>query len=382
MSLPRPAETASFFPQQVMPEVQLAATQRAPANIPPGAPLIPARSFPPQRQMDSAPEDGPVSVAARSRAEVIRIFQQRPCPNTKQYAQFQPAVQQFQESKLHSPGHANDMYGWVMAAEHGDGTDDALDAEYMDLQLDEFRRVFQCISGWILMMWRSEEDFKEGIFGARRAPRPLAWWDLRQAWDVRLDVREASWEDESGASKVTVMTSNGNMHFCVEFHEDLPLWYNAIRGLIKDNYLRSMQVRDTPLHQRKRWPAAVGLAEALAIGSPICERALCIAFHLYDLDCDLFLRAGELMLLIQELAAGSLASEGRAEGQDRTTALNSVHSRLPEEHLFESAMLLRRRLDTVGDGRVRKEDFVRAGPAALLEALGVGGPPSESEAFW
>lgn len=371
---PPPATTGADLQQQVMTQV--------PANIPPGAPLIPARNFPPQRHMDSAPEDGPISVAARARAEVIRIQQLRPCPNTKQYAQYQPAVQQLQERQLGSPGHANDICGWVMAAEHGDGTDnDNLDAEYMDLQLDSFRRVYQCISGWILMMWRSEEDYKEGIFGARRAPRPLGWWDLRQAWDVRLDVREASWEDESGASKVTVMTSKGNMFFCVEFQEDLPVWYFGIRGLIKDNYLHATQVRDTPLQQRKRWPAAVGLAEALATGSPICERALCIAFHLYDLDCDLFLQAGELMLLIQEIAAGMLACEGRAEGQDRTTALNSVHSRLSEDDLFEKAILLRRRLDSVGDGRVRKEDFARTGPSAILEALGLGGPP-ELEVGW
>jgi len=374
MSAPYPAATGMGLPQQVM-----TPRQKVPVYIPPGAPLIPARNFPPQRQMDSAPEDGPVSVAAHSRAEVIRIFQQRPCPNTKQYAQFQPAgLRQLQERQLGSPGHANDICGWVLAAEHGDGTDDS---EYMDLQLDEFRRVYQCISGWILMMWRSEDDFKEGIFGARRAPRPLAWWDLRQAWDVRLDIKEAAWEDESGVSKVTVMTSNGNIHFCVELQEDLPIWYFAIRGLIKDNYLHAIQVRDTPLQQRKRWPAAVGLAEALTMGGPICERAMCIAFHLYDLDCDLFLRAGELMLLIQELAAGGLACEGRAEGQDRTTAMNSVHSRLQEDDLFDRAMLLRRRLDTVGDGRVRKEDFARTGPAALLEALGLGGF-QEPEVGW
>jgi len=157
MSAPYPAATGMGLPQQVM-----TPRQKVPVYIPPGAPLIPARNFPPQRQMDSAPEDGPVSVAAHSRAEVIRIFQQRPCPNTKQYAQFQPAgLRQLQERQLGSPGHANDICGWVLAAEHGDGTDDS---EYMDLQLDEFRRVYQCISGWILMMWRSEDDFKEGIF--------------------------------------------------------------------------------------------------------------------------------------------------------------------------------------------------------------------------
>jgi len=374
MMPPQHEAQGASFSQQVMTQV--------PASIPPGAPMIPARNFPPQRQMDSAPEDGPVSVAVRARAEVIRINQKWPCPQTNQYTQRQPALTQFQERQLGSPGHANDVCGWVVAAEHGDGTDDALDAEYMDLHLDEFRRVYQCISGWILMVWRSEEDFKEGIFGARRAPRPLGFWDLRQAWDVRFDVREASWEDESGASKVTVMTSKGNVYFCVELQEDLPIWYFAIRNLIKDNYLHAIQVRDTPLQQRKRWPAAVGLAEALAMGSPICERALCITFHLYDLDCDIFLQVGELMLLIQELAAGSLASEGRAEGQDRTTAMNSVRSRLSEDDLFERAMLVRRRLDTVGDGRVRKEDFAHNGPAALLESLGLGGPPEADGGFW
>jgi len=369
-SLPVPGAS---LPSQVM--------TRVPASIPPGAPVIPSRIFPPQRQMDSAPEDGPISIAVHARAEVIRINQKRPCPNTKQYAQFQPAIQRIQDRQGH-PGHANDICGWVTAAEHGDGGDDSLGAEYnMDLNLNEFRRVYQCISGWILMHWRSEEDFKEGIFGARRAPRPLAWWDLRQAWDVRVDVREASWEDESGANKVTVMTAKGNIYFCVDLQEDLPIWHFAIRGLIKDNYIHAIRVRDTPLQQRKRWPAAVGLAEALSCGSPIGERALCITFHLYDLDCDLFLQAGELMLLIQELAAGSLASEGRAEGQDRATALNSVHSRLSEDDLFERGMLLRRRLDTVGDGRVRKEDFVQTGPAALLEALGLGGPP-DFEVGW
>lgn len=56
-------------------------------------------------------------------------------------------------------------------------------SESEDLQL-----AFQCISGWTMMLWRSQDEFEAGIHGYRRAPRAAAWFDLRSAYDVHLEV--------------------------------------------------------------------------------------------------------------------------------------------------------------------------------------------------
>mmetsp|Transcript_13545 Transcript_13545/g.41790 ORF Transcript_13545/g.41790 Transcript_13545/m.41790 type:complete len:382 (+) Transcript_13545:36-1181(+) len=359
--------------------------QRLPQGMPPGAPLIPEMSFPPQRLMDSAPEDGPVSVAYKAQPEVVKIEQLRPCPDTRQY--LHRGYSRFQERALAQPSQANDICGWVLATIHTSDHAEAnrLDEEIMHVRHNDFRLVFQCISGWALMNWASQDAFEEGIHGARRAPRPLAWWDLRKAWDVKVDVGDPF--TDIIAHRITVSTSSGNLYFCVELAENVPIWYSAIRGLIKDNAVHQVKARDTVSHQRKRWPAACGLASALAAGGGIGDRALAIAFHAYDMDCDCALQVGELMVLVTELIAGLLHVEGRAEGHDRETAVYTVGARIHEEDMFERAARFRRRCDAAGDGRVRKDDFIRFGQGAMLEAIEMAGIPggmdyAGGEPFW
>jgi len=354
--------------------------QRSPARIPPDAPPVPfSANFPAQRQMDAAPEDGPVSVACCNRPEVIRTGQLYPCPDTAQY--LRRDLSRFQERELAQPSHSSDICGWVMAAASFDDhpAANSLDEDVMNIRHNAFRLVFQCLSGWALMHWRSQEDFEAGIYGARRAPRPIAWWDLRKAWDVQVEVGDP--ETDVVAHRIVINTHQGNLYFLVELPDTVPTWYYGIRSIIKDNASSQVKTRDSPLHQRKRWPAACGVAQALMSGQGVGERALAITFHVFDIDYDCHLQVGELMLLIRELAAGVLFAEGRAEGQDRETAIFSASARMGEDELFERAMRFRKVCDTVGDGKVRKDGFVRCGVAAMLEAvdipLFVGGAESQ-----
>lgn len=344
--------------------------QRPPAWIPPGAPMIPDRvSFPGQRQMDSASEDGPVSVACNNRPEVIKTGQMYPCPDTKTF--LHRGLSRQQERELSQPGHASDICGWVMATAAFDdhATANTAEEDIMNIRHNDLRLVFQCLSGWALMHWRSQEDFEAGIYGARRAPRPLCWWDMRKAWDVQLEVGDL--QADIIPYRVVVSTHSGNLYFLVELPETVPSWYYGIRGIIKDQALSAVKSRDNPQHQRKRWPAACGLAQALMNGQGVGERAMAIAFHLFDIDYDCHLQVGELMLLIRELAAGALYAEGRAEGQDRETAIFSATTRMNEEELFERALRFRRTCDSVGDGKVRKDDFILKGLGAMLEAVDI-----------
>lgn len=237
----------------------------------------------------------------------------------------------------------------------------------MQAPLDEFRLAYQCISGWVIMLWRSQDDFEEGIQGHRRAPRALAWFDLRTAYDVCLDVGDPG--SHVAPHRITVTMKTGNYYFCVEMPEDVPVWYEAIWRLIQDARLRDVRAKDTELHQRKRWPAACGIVEALLRGGPIGDRAMAVLFHAYDMNYDCYLQVGELMVLLQELAAALLHASGHGEGVERNTAVFSTTHRVPEDDLFDKAMQLRRRLCSHGDGKVRKDDFVRCGPVALSEAL-------------
>merc|ERR1719221_2089899 len=136
--------------------------------------------------MDGAPEDGPPSVAYGMKAEILSIGQMRPCPNTNQYIHREFSVKQ--EAQVRQPSNSCDICGWVVATVHTSDTEGSNKESHLNLHLNEFRIVFQCISGWILMIWRTQDEFEDGIYGARRAPRPLAWWDLRKAWDVHVEV--------------------------------------------------------------------------------------------------------------------------------------------------------------------------------------------------
>merc|ERR1719253_351717 len=144
--------------------------------------------------------------------------------------------------------------------------------------------MFACISGWVMMLWKSQQDFEEGIHGGRRAPRCSAWYDLRRAFDVHMEVGDPA--QQIMANRITVMTYSGNFYFCVELPEDRQVWYEALRRVIQDASLDRARAKDTELHKRKRWVAACGIAGALARGSSIGERAMAILFHAYDMDYD------------------------------------------------------------------------------------------------
>ncbi|CAK9102329.1 unnamed protein product, partial [Durusdinium trenchii] len=137
----------------------------------------------------------------------------------------------------------------------------------MNLQFDHFRLVFQCVSGTALMHWASEEDFKIGIFGARRAPRALAWWDLRKAYDVVVQTGDSHFDLADG--QFTILMYGGNLSFAVEGEQDIPIWYNSVRAVIRDSAWHQATKGDTLEHRRKRWQVAGGLAKALLDGRPI-----------------------------------------------------------------------------------------------------------------
>jgi len=288
------------------------------------------------------------------------------------------------------PRHSADVCGYVLAATSQDEADEAHSRhlEKMHLHHDAFRLVFQCISGWCLMQWRNQDDFETGIHGAHRAPRAMAFIDLRRAFDLHLEVGDP--DMELANHRITVMLRGGNYYFCVEIPDDVQVWFEAIRGVIQDAHWQAICLRDTQIHQNKRWPAAIGIADALFMrGGPVGERAMAILFHAYDIDYDGVLRAGELMVLIRELQAAIVYCEGSAEGRERDTAVMQAVSRMPEDELFGRAIYLRKYLCLHNDGMVRKDDFIRLGARYLGEAVGagglmadLGGPVPESAFDW
>lgn len=218
------------------------------------------------------------------------------------------------------------------------------------------------------MQFRSQDDFFEGINGAPGAPRALSWVDLRSAFDVNLEVGDNA---ELVSHRITVMMRTGNYYFCVEQPDDVPVWLDCLRRVIQDAHWLSINAKDTEIHRRKRWPAAVGIADALWMrGAPVGERALAILFHAYDMDYDCFLRVGELMVLIRELQAAIVHCEGHVEGRERDTAVMHARSRMSEDEVFDRAMVLRKQLSPYRDGLVRKDDFIRSAAAALDQAVG------------
>jgi len=345
------------------------------AVMPHGPPPSGAAGGSTRHLMGSAPEGGAPSTAPELVPVVREIRQVRPSPSTGLYSRRaapprQPPAQQPQQQRPQQ--RASDFCGWVVAADDpmdpfsaNDG-----DRETMNIHHNDHRMVFQSISGWTLMVWRSKDDYEAGVAGARHSPRPVAWFDLRRAYDVRLDVGSAS--EDLIPHRIAIMMGGGNKYFCVEFPDEVRGWYSALLRAVQEAGVQSVRARDTEAHQRKRWPAACGAARALAAGGPLGQRAMAILFHAYDVDCDGCLRVGECMVLLQEMLAGLLHAGERAVGADRGSAVASVQSRLPEGQLFDAALQLRRRCDTTGDGGVRRDDFVAAGQDALREALELG----------
>eukprot|EP00933_Yihiella_yeosuensis_P049549 TRINITY_DN4657_c0_g1_i1.p1 TRINITY_DN4657_c0_g1~~TRINITY_DN4657_c0_g1_i1.p1 ORF type:complete len:418 (+),score=68.04 TRINITY_DN4657_c0_g1_i1:44-1297(+) len=341
-----------------------------PGSLPAGFQYVASRPLLPQPMMDSAKEDGPVSVAFGLQPKVINIRPRYPCPNTNQYFnRFLPSQSDREKAQELHPGVRSDVCGYAMAIDDPNNLQNANVSEFerMHISHNELRLVFQSISGWILMHWKTQNDFQEGIYGARRAPRPVAWWDLRRAFDIAVEAGDQDYD--LAATRITIMMQTGNVYFCLENPEDVPVWYNAIRGVIQDAAWARCSTIDTTIMQRKRWPAAVGTAEAVAQGCPVGPRALAILFYCYDLDLDGSLKLGELMVLVQELKAALIHLSGSAEGDGRDNAVQSSRSRYSLDELFEQALRFRRRCDADGDGKVRREEFIFQGQEAILDAL-------------
>lgn len=269
------------------------------------------------------------------------------------------------------PRPGSEVCGYVQAHSQGApgfAAQNAEEQERTGIQHNNMRLVFAVISGWSLQFWRSAEDYQVAqMRGRERTPGPLTWYDLRQAQDVTVDFQDV--HSFEFPNRIRVMTLKGNLYFRVEMPEDVPEWVCAIRRLIEEAAWNHVKEKDTPLHREKRWPAAKGLAANLLSGSPIGERALAIAYHLYDVDFDSHWRLGEIMLFILELHAGMLNVAGRAEGRDRHTAVVSAEVRLPRGELFVRALLFRRRCCPVHGKSVRKDGFINNGYDAILEAF-------------
>jgi len=270
-------------------------------------PVLPvASSSMPQPMLDSDPVDGPVSVAYGLRPELVEIRRKLPAPATKQYLHKELFRQNERTVDFH-PRPDADVAGFVLATGDPNGAfggphpANEDERERMNLDMNDQRLVFQCISGSAMMHWNNQQDFNLGIYGARRAPRPIAWWDLRKAYDVVVELGDPDFD--VAAAKFTVNMFGGNLEFCIEVEEDIPVWYNAIRSVIQDAAWHHSQQGETPARTRKRWPAAVGVAQAIAESRPLGERALAILFHLYDADMDCSMKLGEIMLLILEIYA-------------------------------------------------------------------------------
>lgn len=339
-------------------------------------PALPsAWHFPPQPVADFSQDDGPASVARQLQPSVIALQAVRPCPNTDQY--IHRAASRRMEQQAAQPRHSSDICGWVMAGgnwmEHWEAND--AESENMGIHHNELRLVYQHICGWTLTVWESQQAFEEGKTGRRGAPRACSWFDLRKAHNVYVEYGDE--DSDVVPHTITVMMNGGNYYFSVEFHEDVAVWFTAIKSVIQDASIAAVRKVDAPLSQKKRWIAACGCMRVLASGGPLGERALAVLFHAFDVDYNCQLRLGEIIVLIQEMIAARMAIESRAEGQDRDVAIECSRGRCSEDELFDRAMVFRGRLDTDGNGVVTKDEFLLRGLDALCEALNISGGPAQ-----
>lgn len=323
----------------------------------------------PQRVLDSMENDGPLSTAYQIKPHVIGIRPKYPAPATGQYPY------RYDARKLENWGMIKsheEIQGYAQASIDADAGSGMSEEELQGLNLGhrEDRLVFMVISGWALMMWRSEEDFQRGQYGARNAPRPLGWWDMRKAHDVAVET--GTDETDKCPHRIAVLTNGGVVYFRVPYAEDVHIWYNGIRGLIRDYNYNFIKSRDTKHHQQKRWPCAISIAECLERGLPLGERAMASAFHCYDIDYNCILGVGEIMIMIEEIEAGIRHNAGLAEAKDRDSAMESALSMFAGglNEIFERAMTLRNACDKDGNGQVRKDEFMQNGQYLLSQALG------------
>jgi len=322
----------------------------------------------PQAALDSMQEDGAVSVAVDVQQKLLFVGAKRPSPATNQF--MNRWYSNLLEQKRSQPRHMTDICGWVQAAIDPVGFEDATqaEAERMNIRHNEDRLVYAATNGWTFQFWTSQDDFEHGVRGPHRGgSRPISWWDLRKAYDVMVDISDI--ELDNCPHRIAVLTRGGNIFFRVEFSEDVPLWYFAIRRIIQDSYTNKAESHDTRHKELKRWPAAVGVCRALIHGEVIGSRAMAVLFHAYDIDYNCGLELGELMLLIKELYAAQLHLSGRAEADSRDGAIFSAQSRLDKEEQFERAVQFRRVCDKDGNGTVEKDEFIRWGQVCMVQAV-------------
>eukprot|EP00929_Paragymnodinium_shiwhaense_P003724 TRINITY_DN10434_c0_g1_i1.p1 TRINITY_DN10434_c0_g1~~TRINITY_DN10434_c0_g1_i1.p1 ORF type:complete len:425 (-),score=88.62 TRINITY_DN10434_c0_g1_i1:116-1390(-) len=322
-----------------------------------------------QLRQDAASEDGPASVAADIRFGLQSLGQKRPPPATAQY-QNRDYSGYFERGHPPMPKPGSDVCGYVQAAVAGAGNylaQNTEESQRIGHKHHDQRIVFAAISGWTLAFWQSYEDFEAARHHGPKGPAPIHWWDLRQVQDLTVDFEDINAVE--CPHRLRLLMLKGNLYFRVEAPEDVPVWVAAIRKVVEEAGWVYVKERDTPLHQQKRWPAAVGLARAVSSGAPIGERALAIAYHLYDIDFNTELRLGEIMLLILELHAAILTCEERAEGGDRLTAVVSAESRFHRGELFLRALHFRRRCCPAQAVAIKKDGFINNGHAAILEAF-------------
>lgn len=327
---------------------------------------FPLQQVLPQNVLNSMENDGPLSTAYEIKPHIIGIRPKYPAPATGQYPY------RYDAKKLENWGlikSHEEIQGYAQASIDADANSE-LDQDVNGLGHREDRLVFMVVSGWALTMWRNEEEFQRGQYGSRNAPRPLGWWDMRKAHDVA--VTKGSDETDRCPHRIAVLTTEGVVYFRVPYVEDVHIWYNGLRGLIRDWNYNFIKSRDTKHHQQKRWPCAVGLAECIERGVPVGERAMASAFHCYDIDYNCILGVGEIMIMIEELEAGIRKNSGFAEAQTRDSAMESSLSMFSGglNEIFERAMVVRNSCDKDGNGKVRKDEFMCNGQFLLSQALG------------
>lgn len=335
-------------------------------------PLCPRMYFPPQPFMDTDPADGPISVAYQFQPQVFSIHSKFPCPNTGQYNDrfesffLHPAL----KNTMPASNQAN-VCGYVQAAMNDE--DGSSDLKTFNIAMNNLRLVYASIQAWCFYLWRDIDDFHRGMSGLRGTARPIAFWDLRTAVDCDVDFGD--WASEVCPHRIRIITTRGNLFFRVEHPEDVPIWYKAIKKVMQEWAWQHTQTVDRDLHREKRWPAARGIAKALLNTSPIGSRAMAILYHCYDIDYNNVLMVGEVMVLIQEVMAGIMCEEGRAEGEDRSVAVQCALSRFEDqEDLYDRAQKFVRRCTDATTGKIKKDNFIRFGHAALCEALDLPTP--------
>lgn len=272
------------------------------------------------------------------------------------------------------PRGATDINGPVQAAVHPDNNSllwdtNEVDKSKMNIEHNDIREVELSLSGFTLQMWGSEEECHLGIRGGRRAPRPWAWWDLRCAHDVSVEVGDV-YVDEF-PYRVCIHCKKGCIFFRVTTARAVALWHDAIRRVIQDSFQGHIARCDNTHLQQRRWIVAVGLMQNIQSTYMLNDLALESVFHAYDFDYNNQLETGELMLLVLECYAAHFNVQGYADCQDRDTAVTTCLARQPWDIVYDKAMHFRRRVDEDGNGVIRKDEFVRHAQYAILEAVGV-----------